>query len=52
VAGDTDWSKNGHRKVAQIEQPCVDAPALLQVLQDLFTRFFRKPSLSGAPDND
>jgi len=36
----------------KIEQPRVDVTALLQVSQNSFSRFFRKPTLSGASDDD
>src|SRR6202043_481190 len=40
------------RKVAQIEQPRVDAIALLQVLQNPFRGLFRETALASASDND
>src|SRR5712692_7398288 len=41
-----------HRKVAQIEQPRVDAIALLQVPENPVRGLFRETALAGASDND
>src|SRR2546425_12103006 len=41
-----------HRKVAQIEQPRVDAIALPQVLQNPVRGLFREAPLAGASHND
>src|SRR6266851_2740386 len=40
--------KEGHRKVAKIEQPCFDSVALLEVLKNPLRGLFRKPALARA----
>src|SRR5258706_15353436 len=40
--------KEGHRKVAQVEQPCFDSVALLEVLKNPLRGLFRKPALACA----
>src|SRR6266481_3521498 len=40
--------KEGHRKVPQVEQPCFDSVALLEVLKNPLRGLFRKPALARA----
>src|ERR1700689_5530832 len=40
--------KEGHRKVAQVEQPCFDSVALLEVLKNPVRGLFRKPGVARA----
>ena len=45
--------KEGHRKVAKIEQPRFDSIALLEVLKNPLRRLFGKPALTrGADDTE
>jgi hypothetical protein len=44
--------KERHRKVAQIEQPRVDAISLLEVSQNPVRGLFRETALAGASNND
>src|SRR5207247_2449195 len=43
--------KEGHRKVAKVEQPRFDSLALPDVLKNPLRRLFRKPALTRAADD-
>jgi hypothetical protein len=54
-AGGPAWRarlvEEGHWKVPEIEQPRVEATAILEVLKNPLRRLFRKATLAGAPDD-